>query len=152
MALLNITKIRLPAVVLGAVLLIAACADNSPDALLTKAQDARDAQDPETATIHLKNILQSNPEHIAARILLGEVSLEMADPAGAENQFRRALELGAPLEPIQLPLARAILQQGRFHDVLEFLLEHDPQQPDEIAVSLQLRGEAHYALRHLEQA
>jgi len=47
------------------------------------------------AYIHLKNVLQEDPDHVSARLLLAEVHFSVGDFSGAEKEAAEALLLGA---------------------------------------------------------
>lgn len=48
------------------------------------------------AMIELRNAVQAAPDNARAHLLLAQVSLQLGDPAGADHELRRALELGTP--------------------------------------------------------
>jgi len=73
------------------------------------------------AVIELKNALQSEPDHIPARLLLAEASLWMGDPAAADKELRRALDSGAkPADTADLA-ARIRLAQGESSELLTMI-------------------------------
>ena len=65
------------------------------EARLARGQQAYDSGDYRAAIIDAKNILQTEPDHIGARLLLGRSSIGVGDIRSAEKELRRALELGA---------------------------------------------------------
>ncbi len=72
-----------------------ACSGNdTPEALLTKAQDSIRDADPRSAEIYLKNLLQQEEANAQARFLLGQLYLKRNDLRSAEKELRRALDLG----------------------------------------------------------
>ena len=145
---------RLPrlALLLGLVLLATACSGPTSDALLADARAAIAAGELRTADIHLKNLLQREPDHVVARALLGEVFLDAGDFAAAEQNLRRALTLGADPATVQLPLARTLVGQRKFAEALA-QLEAGPQLEGSARVdALRLEGIAQGALGRREQA
>jgi putative PEP-CTERM system TPR-repeat lipoprotein len=103
------------------------------------------------AVIELKNALQRNPDHVEARVLLGEVYLRLADGASAEKELRAALRIGEDRERVLVALGQALLLQGRFED----LLGEIPAEglADERGLeALLLRGEAQTRLARHEAA
>ena len=72
------------------------------------------SEDFKGAAIQLKNALQQDPAHIAAKILLGRTHLTLGYPLAAEEELLQAEILGADPQLIVLPLARARNQLGKF--------------------------------------
>jgi putative PEP-CTERM system TPR-repeat lipoprotein len=134
-----------------ALLAIAACTP-SPDKLLAEARSAIAAGETRTAEIHLKNLLQQQPDNVAARLLLGSVGLSTGDVAGAEQNLRRALDLGADPAAVQLPLVTALLRQNKLAETLEQIARGPALAgPDRVAL-LRLEGAAHQGLREFPRA
>jgi putative PEP-CTERM system TPR-repeat lipoprotein len=71
------------------------------------------ARDLDGATIQLKNALQADPKMLAAHLLLGKVALDNANPGAAEAALSEALQLGASPTEVVVPLAQALLMQGK---------------------------------------
>lgn len=64
--------------------------------------------------IVLKNLLQSHPDSIQARTMLGKFYLRMADGENAEKEFRYALKLaGESKNTLRLLLAQALVIQNK---------------------------------------
>ena len=80
-------------VLLALLLSVGAC-DRDPASRLELAQQKVAENDYVTAIIELKNLLQSSPDNIAARLLLAKVSLALGDPLAAEKELNKALDLG----------------------------------------------------------
>ncbi|MCH8959526.1 MAG: tetratricopeptide repeat protein, partial [Proteobacteria bacterium] len=80
-------------VLLALLLSVGAC-DRDPASRLELAQQKVADSDYVTAIIELKNLLQSSPENIEARLLLARVSLALGDPLAAEKELNVALDLG----------------------------------------------------------
>lgn len=94
----------------------------------------------------LNEVLQGDPDNLAARILLGRTYLAVGYSRESETELRRALSAGADAHGIVDPLGRALLAQGKFDDLFATL---SPRVPDlRLRHSiLVLRGEAHLRLR-----
>ena len=105
----------------------------------------------DVAVIHLKNVLQQQPEHIPARILLGEAYLRQGRGSAAEKELRIALARGADEKHIYTPLGNALLMQRKYAEILRDLHSGRPGQADNVEV-FTLRGRAHYELDQLDEA
>ncbi|WPC67676.1 PEP-CTERM system TPR-repeat protein PrsT [Rhodoferax ferrireducens] len=117
---MNVKKIQ-PRIALSALLvsmLLAACNDK-PEAMLSSAKDYMAKNDNKAAVIQIKNALQSNPDLPEARYLLGAALLDTGDPAGAELELRKALDLKHPQDAVVPQLAKALLAQGKARKVTE---------------------------------
>ncbi len=103
------------------------------------------------AIIQLRNILQVDPEHLPARILLGKARLFSGDAAAAQKELEFARKLGADKSLIAIPLAQALTAQHKYQEVLD---SFDPDQyPLKIAATLYTkRGIALIELGRLDLA
>ena len=90
--------------------LLSACSKqvDSPEALIASAKDYVAKGDHSAAVIQLKNALQQVPDNGEARLLLGLSLLETRDPASAEKELRRALELKQPESKVFPGLGKSI--------------------------------------------
>jgi putative PEP-CTERM system TPR-repeat lipoprotein len=86
-----------------------------------EAQKYYDTGDLKSAVVELKNALQEDSRNAEARFLLGRVYLAMQSGAEAEEELRRAEELGVDPQRLRLDLADAMLMQRKFLDVLRSL-------------------------------
>lgn len=146
------TRKPLAVLLLALLTLSTACSDTDPESLMLKAREAQTAGEYREASIHLKNILRANPDDVDARIELGMVSLELDAYADAEKELRAALELGAELDPLRVPLGTAMLNQGKASEVLEYLGTEDATGSAADADLLLLRGRALFALGRIDDA
>ena len=89
--------------------------------VLADARKAHDSGEDRAAVIHLKNLLQQDPGHAAARRMLGELHLALGEAVSAEKELRRALALGQPRQQLLPLLVRALLAQGAYQGVLDEL-------------------------------
>ncbi|WP_426161581.1 XrtA/PEP-CTERM system TPR-repeat protein PrsT [Pseudoduganella sp. R-32] len=125
-----------------------ACQRMKPVAdVLADARKAHDSGEDRAAVIHLKNLLQQEPGHGAARRMLGELHLAMGDAVSAEKELRRALALGQPRQELLPLLVRAMLAQASWQGVLDEL-QADPLTPAVLA----WRGHALLGLGKAEDA
>ncbi|MDH3646455.1 MAG: PEP-CTERM system TPR-repeat protein PrsT [Gammaproteobacteria bacterium] len=95
-----------------------ACADDATK--IERAKEFRSLAQYRAATIELKNVLRSDADNAEARALLGEIAMLTGDTATAVKELRRARELGASADSYLVALARAVLREGRFQEVVIF--------------------------------
>ncbi len=142
-----------PLALLWLTLALGACSGQEREArALQSAQQDIASGDLRTAAIELKSLLARNPDHTAARVLLGETHLAMNDPAGAVSEFERAVTLGAPRASVAMALARAHLMQRDYAAVLadmEAVADDDAAARTAVA---RLRGDAFIGLGRFEEA
>jgi putative PEP-CTERM system TPR-repeat lipoprotein len=124
---------------------LTACGDK-PEAMLDSAKGFLAKNDNKAAIIQIKNALQSNPELPEARYLLGTALLETGDPAGAEAELRKALELKQPQDSVVPQLARALLAQGQAKKLTDEFSKSELGQPSAKA-SLQMSLVSAYAMQ-----
>jgi len=90
-----------------------------PAQLLADARQYRLNGDNKAAVIQLRNLLQQHPNDAEARYLLGSIYVEFGSPLSGEKELRTALDLGYDSATVLPSLATALLQQGRYEQVLE---------------------------------
>lgn len=96
---------------------LSACSER-PSEGVSRAQQSIDNRDFTTAIIELKSLLQRHPDIVRARWLLGVAYLEIEDGASAEKELRRAHALGIDAESVLPLVARSLIYQRNFEDVL----------------------------------
>ncbi len=106
------------AATLALALLAAACSKQDPQALLASARQYLEKKEYRAATIQLKNALEADGRLAEARFLLGTAFLAQRDGVGAELELRKAIAAGFPTEAVLPELARAMLQQGKFKELV----------------------------------
>jgi putative PEP-CTERM system TPR-repeat lipoprotein len=112
---------------------LAACGEDSPEALLASAKDYLTKNDTKAAVIQLKNALQGRPNLGEARFLLGRTLLDEGDATGADAELRKAAELEYPADLV-LPLqARAMLLLGQPRKVIDDFSGRQLADPDSMA-------------------
>jgi len=124
--------------------LSACAAKDSPEALLDKARQSIAADEPRTAEIHLKNLLQQS-DNGEARYLLGSLAESGGDVATAEKEYRRAFELGYSRDRTLPALMRSLLALGQSQKVLD--LSHDMKLDSPAAKADALTSAGHALLR-----
>jgi putative PEP-CTERM system TPR-repeat lipoprotein len=128
-------------------MLVAGCSSGEkPEQYLAKAQQYYAAGNQNAAVIELKNAIQKNPDYPEARSLLGKIYLEQNDGPSAEKELRRALRLGAAKDVVVPQLARALLLQRDYKNVLEEIPAKPDGKPAQVATLLALRGDAYAGL------
>jgi len=100
--------------VLGSCLLgiLAGCSSSSGPESLGKGKDYLARGDLASAVISFKNAVQADPSSLDARLALGEVLERTGDLSGAEQQYRRALELGGDASDLVPRIAVLLLDRN----------------------------------------
>ncbi len=141
--------------VLAFILSLSGCGwfgSQSPEEHIQSATEYRDQGKLNAAIIELKNALQQSPDNANARLLLGKIYVESGQGRAAEKELRRAISLGVAEAEIALELAKAMLMQGRYQDVLEALKPFRQSDPARHAEALIVKGDAEQALGKVELA
>jgi Tfp pilus assembly protein PilF len=120
----TLTKKQLAvAVVSGAILLSAGMAgckrSQTAEELIAESQQYEKKGDRKAALIQLKNAVAQNPDNVDARLRLGKLYLELGDAPSADKELRKAASLGAPADKTLPSIARTLLLQGKFKEVLD---------------------------------
>jgi putative PEP-CTERM system TPR-repeat lipoprotein len=82
------------------------------------ALQAYNANDIETAFIHIRNEIQKNERSIPARILLSEILIKKQYYSSAEQELRDVWAQGADINLIIAPLGKSLLLQGKYDEVI----------------------------------
>ncbi|WP_448245999.1 XrtA/PEP-CTERM system TPR-repeat protein PrsT [Thalassotalea agariperforans] len=90
-------------------------ADENHYELALKAYQQKDVN---TAEIHLKNALKENTKNLPAKLLLAEVYIDKSSPHLAEQELNNALLQGADFNLVVEPLARSLLFQGKYEQII----------------------------------
>jgi len=117
-----------------------------PQALLLSAKGYLAKNDSKAAIIQIKNALQRDPNSPEARFLLGSAFMESGNPAGAEAELRKALELKHPQDLVVPLLAKSLLDQGRSKELTKELADVALGDPASTA-SLQMSLAAAWAMQ-----
>jgi putative PEP-CTERM system TPR-repeat lipoprotein len=132
--------------------LLAGCGRETPVDLIRSARDYQARNDHQAAIIQLKNALQKQPDNGEARLLLGQSSLVIGDPATAEKEFRKAAEFGQPAAVVMPLIAQAMLENGAIDKVVA---EFAGRQLDDAKADAALRaavGQAQMRMGRLDDA
>ena len=90
----------------------------STETRIARADSMMAAANYRAALIELKNIVQSDPENVQARLKLARVSLQLGDAISAEKEMRRALELGAKPADAGNLIADIRIELGQYRELL----------------------------------
>ena len=93
--------------------LLASCGGPDAGDLVASAKSYLEKQDVKAAIIQLRNARQTQPANAEIRFLLGRAFLESGDPAGAEIELRRALDLKYPSDSVLPLIAQSLIAQGQ---------------------------------------
>ena len=97
----------------AALLVVAGCGGPGTGELIASAKTYLAKQDLKAAIIQLRNARQKEPNNAEVRFLLGRAFLEASDPAGAEAELRKALDLKYPADAVLPLLAQSLIAQGQ---------------------------------------
>jgi putative PEP-CTERM system TPR-repeat lipoprotein len=120
--------------------------------LISEAAQSLQAGDVPAAIIHLKNALKEDPGASRARLMLGSIYLDQGNGPSAEKEYRRARSLSAHPEKWEVPLATALLMQGKAQEVLNEIELERPRNPSRQAAVLNAHARALQALDKPESA
>lgn len=110
------------------------------------------AGDSSTAVIRLRSVLQTDPQFADARLLLGQVLLEIGDPAAAEKELGKAFEAGIATDTVKPLLARALLELGDYQKLLSDFPAQQITVPEARADVLVSQAYAQIFQGHVEEA
>ncbi len=108
-----------------------------------KAQQASAQGDFKTAQIHLKNILQEQPDNLQARIALADVYIHTGDGVAAEILLKKLIQQGVDDPEIQVMWVKANLVQGKFKHVTDQISNITRLPPNYIGRIRALQGQAY---------
>lgn len=104
-------RVPLVAAALSVALLTAACSLSTTDSM-KEGKAYAEQGDLTAAVISFKNAVQKEPDSLPARLALAEALQNSDDLAGAEQQYRRAVELGGDANDITPRIALLLLDRG----------------------------------------
>ena len=134
----------------GLLVMVAACGSADPATELAEAEAQFQAGDLRTATIHVSNVLQAEPDNLPGLVLRGRISLAAGDPAGARDSLERARTLWGDDDSTTIPLVEALLQLGE-SDAALALLNESPESSRDAEFWI-LQGEALIGTGQLQEA
>ena len=135
-----------------ALIALAACTRDGPDALMASARDYMARSDYSAASIQARNAVKAQPDSAEARLLLGKALLKANDPVAAENELRRALELGGSRDEVLPLLAQAMLGSGRAEAFVREFADKPPAAGAARANFETALGDAYAVLRRRDEA
>lgn len=134
---------------LSTALLLFSAAEAAP---LDDARSLIDSGQWHKAEVTLRGVLQEDPTATQARLLLAEIFLLRRNGAGAEAELERAIKQGVPRDEVLVPLARALIFQGKGERVLELIGPPEKLPAPGKGERLALRGLAELSLDELSNA
>lgn len=102
-------------------------------------------QDVDGAIIQLKNALQQDARMLTVHVLLGKALLSRSEAAAAEIEFNEALSQGINRAEVVVPLAQALVGQGKQAEVFKLPALQPEGLPDDTRKALLLVRAAAYA-------
>ncbi|MCP3869301.1 MAG: PEP-CTERM system TPR-repeat protein PrsT [Gammaproteobacteria bacterium] len=133
---------------------IAACnsTDSNPEESIERAKVFLDEGEYRSAVIELKKALQQDSNNSETRWLLGKVYLDTGDFVSAEKEMLRAVELGIVEDSVVIPLARALLAQGKYQAVIDNDYSVGMLTQSQWSTLWALRGHAYQGLGEVDSA
>lgn len=113
------------------VTLLLGCDKLSPPPSLEEAKFAIQQDDNDKAIIHLKSIIQNDPNTPEARMLLAKIYFDIGHYAGAEKEFQWVLEKQPDNFDAKKGLYESLFFQDKFEDLLT-QTQHETRLPDEL--------------------
>jgi putative PEP-CTERM system TPR-repeat lipoprotein len=141
-------------IILAAVLAISACnrAQSYTDQeYVQKAKEFQDQGKQDSALIELKNALQKNPKNLEARWRLADVYISKGQGELAENELKKAKDLGMDPEALKIAMGQALLLQGEYQRVLKEVRPNPNSTPANVAKILEIDGRAEHGLNHFDE-
>ncbi|MGQ8364381.1 XrtA/PEP-CTERM system TPR-repeat protein PrsT [Glaciecola sp. 1036] len=119
-------------------LTLISCGQQTPEELMSSAKANIEAGDKKTAVVELKALIAQDTNNAEARLLLGNIYLELGDYAASEKELRRADDLGVPKRIVLPNIARALYYQEDFDGVIALSGEVDKVSDVAASESVQL--------------
>jgi putative PEP-CTERM system TPR-repeat lipoprotein len=109
---------------------------HSAESFYELALNAYKQKDTSAAIIHLKNALKNNSKNLPAKLLLAEVYIEKKSPHLAEQELMDALSKSADVNLVIEMLAKSLLFQGKFDEVIQLAEGEELNQRSRISYEL----------------
>ena len=119
---------------------------------LDRGEEAFADGDFRAAIIDAKDVLLDEPDNVRGRLLLGRASVKVGDGPSAEKELRRAIALGTAAADVAPGMARALLIQGKFQEVLDDVPFEGLASSEVEAEVRAARGDAYLGLNQPEAA
>jgi putative PEP-CTERM system TPR-repeat lipoprotein len=124
---------------------------NTDQEYVQKAKDFQDQGKLDSALIELKNALQKNPKNSEARWRLAEIYIGQGLGEPAENELKKARELGMDSEALKISMGQALLLQGLYPRVLAEIQPGPQSPPENVAKILEIDARAQHGLLHFDE-
>jgi putative PEP-CTERM system TPR-repeat lipoprotein len=141
-------------VLLVASFLISACDQSkryTDQEFVQRAKDFQAQGKLSSAAIEIRNALQKNPKNQEARLLLGDIYIELSLGEPAEQELIRAKELGMDEEALKVPMGQALLLQGLYKRAVAEIKPSQKSPPENIPKILEIQARAQIGLRHFDE-
>lgn len=145
-------RFRTSAVALALATLVACGESKTTEQYLQDALAHQQQGETSTAVIELKNALKNDPKNPEPRLMLGNIYLDQGKLLGAEKELSRAKKFGAAPSDVQVPLARVLIQLGKYNETIEMLATTSELDSSQQIVAAVLKGQALLALGRQEEA
>jgi cellulose synthase operon protein C len=143
----NHFKLSLLATLIAMSLTLGACKKaDTPESQIAEAKKSLEVRDLRNTEIHLRNLLQKNPDHPEGHYLMGRLFFSAGDFRGSEKEFRRAVELSFDRNLAVPPLLESLLQLGQQQAVLDDSQNMAVDQPAARAEVSNAQGRAYLAI------
>ena len=126
----------LPLIAACWLLALLGCSAETPEQMVSSGKSRLAKGDGEAAVIEFKNALQKTPDNAEARFFLGSALLRLGRVPDAEKELSRARALGYSADEVDPLLAAAMLQLGKFKEVISEFGKRD-MSTDQARASLQ---------------
>jgi len=124
---------------------------NTDQEYVQKAKGFQDQGKLDSAVIELKNALQKNPKNSEARWRLAEIYISQGLGEPAENELKKAKELGMDTEALKIQMGQALLLQGLYPRVLAEIRPGPQSSPENVAKILEIDARAQHGLLHFDE-
>jgi putative PEP-CTERM system TPR-repeat lipoprotein len=130
--------------VLAVALALTACNQSAKETVKQARQNESQGQY-RTALIQMKGLLKDHPDNGAAWLVLGRASLHMGSPEDAVTELGKAKKHGVPPGIVAVPLARALLVEGKSEKLLTTIKPADVRNTSNKVKLYIYRGNAYLA-------
>ncbi len=124
----------------------------SSKSTLEVAQAAVAKGDLAAAVIHYKNLVQANRDNQAARLGLGQTSLQLGDFALAQAELERVASVAQYAEVAYPQLLETLAMSNQFDKLLEASTKAGKEVPSQKALAEYYRGRALFGLKRADEA
>lgn len=155
----TLARAETPYLVVSLVLMLTACGDRTERGNLESAKARIERRETAAAIVELKALLQTKTDTAPARLLLGEALMQQGDVNAAQIELEKALIQGSPEAEVVPLLARAMLLQGKYKELIQLYSQVVLSQPTaqaklraSVASAFMALGQRMQAVAALEEA